>query len=219
MEHRFYEKTLKQQHIIQFKILGPAILFIIVLGGVFYLLDVSFLIFIGFSITLSIIAPFIDVPSGVKSGSLKYYSPILIGESVKNGILKLHVGTLFHYYYVLNKRTSRTERKKQAFRGYIQGLISLIEEYEITRPNAIKIKATSYIINKRTAEKIGLCKVKTDFLGHLILYFNYFNLLCSLSLMNTKLSFPNLSDMCSFEGDLDDLISKKNYLIALKNRI
>jgi hypothetical protein len=219
MQHRFFVKTQKQQHVIQLKILICAIFLNIVLGSVLYLLDASFLIFVIISITLSIIASFIDVPSGIKSGNLIYYSPLLIGEAVKNKILKLHGGTLFDYYYVLNRRASYSERKRQVFKGYIDGLLNLIEKYETTPQNAIRIKATSYIINTRTAQKMGLHKVKTDFLGAMIIYFNYFNLLCSLSLLNAKLTFPNINNVCSFEGDLNDLMRKKDYLLALKSRI
>ena len=39
-----------------------------------------------------------------------------------------------------------------------------------------------------------------------------FNLLCSLSLMNAKLTFPNMRNISSFEGDLEDLLSTKDYL-------
>ena len=68
---------------------------------------------------------------------------------------------------------------------------------------------------------MGLHKVKTDFLGSMLIYFIYFNLLCSLSLslLNTKLTFPNLNNVCSFEDDLDDLMRKKGYLLALKSCI
>jgi hypothetical protein len=219
VEHPFFVKTQKQQYMIQLKILTYAVFINIILGSVFVLIGTGFLIFVSFVITLSIVAPFIDVPSGIKNGSLNYYSPLLIGETVKNGILKLHAGTLFDYYYVFSKKTSHSERKKQAFKGYIEGLVNLIELYETTRPNPIKIKATSYIINSRTAKKIGLRKVKTNLLGRFILYFNYFNLLCSLSLMNGKLSFPKLNNVRSFEGELDELIGKKDYFLALNNRL
>jgi hypothetical protein len=219
MKHRFFTKTTKQQFAIQCKIVAFAMLCNIILGAVFFTLDVSFLMILSFSITLSIIAPFIDVPSGVKSGSLHYYSPLLIGETVKNGMLTLHSGTLFDYYYVLDKNTAKTERKKQIYRAYIQGLINLIEKYEKTCPNAIKIKVTSYILNTRTAQKIGMQPVTPGFLQRIILYYNYFNLLCSLSLLNAKLSFPNLGKLGAFVGDLDELINKKQYLIALKNRL
>lgn len=66
---------------------------------------------------------------------------------------------------------------------------------------------------------MGLHKVKTDFLGSMLIYFTYFNLLCSLSLLNTKLTFPNINNVCSFEDDLDDLMRKKGYLLALKSCI
>lgn len=140
---------------LQFKILIWAILLNIVLESVLYLLDANFPILVIISITISIIASFINVPSGIKSGNLIYCSPLLIGEAVKNKILKLHGGTLFDYYYVLNRRTGYSERKRQVFKGYIDGLLNVIEKYETTPQNAIKIKVTSYIFNAITAQKNG----------------------------------------------------------------
>lgn len=125
-----------------------------------------------FSGTMSIIAPFFDTPSLAKQGELIYYSPLFLTEKGKNGVITMHGGTLFDYYYVLDRTLNGTQRTKLIIKGYLDGLLNLIEEYEGKVPNLIKIKGTSYIINERTANKIGLKKVKTSLLQSFILGFN-----------------------------------------------
>jgi hypothetical protein len=216
MEHKFYLKTEKEQKQAQFKLAGVAILLNSVLLLLLFAIGLPLLYLLFISITLSIIAPFFDVPSLAKKGQLIYYSPLFLIEKEKNGVLTIHGGTLFDYYYVIDRDLNGAQRTNLIIRGYLDGLLNLIEEYEGKEPNLIKIRGTSYIINERTANKIGLKKVKTNLLQSLILCFNYFNLTSSYSLAKAKLSFPNLRNTHSFEGDLDTLIQQKKYLLRLK---
>ncbi|KPH94603.1 hypothetical protein AMS58_11430 [Pseudoalteromonas porphyrae] len=219
MEHTFYLLTRQQQHAFQLKLAGLFIVGNLVLAGLFFMLSVLFLSIFAVSISLSVFAPFIDIPSGIKAGSLKYYSPLLIGEKVKNARLVLHGGSLFDYYFVLNSKDSAQQRTKQVFSGYIEGLLTLISEYENHQPTHITLKASSYIINPRTANKLGLRQVETDPLQRLILYFNFINLSCAMSLIKGKFTLVNMKKVYTFEGDLDVLITKKQYLVKLQQRI
>ncbi|BDS12008.1 hypothetical protein AsAng_0027230 [Aureispira anguillae] len=49
-----------------------------------------------------------------------------------------------------------------------------------------------------------------------ILRFNCINLLITHSIAKAKLSFPNLKNIHSFEGKMDDLIQQKAYLLRLR---
>jgi hypothetical protein len=216
VEHKFYSKTEKEQKQVQFKIAGTAIFLNLILILLCFAIGLPLLSFLCISITLSIIAPFFDTPSLKKQGQLIYYSPLFLTEKEKNGVITIHGGTLFDYYYVIDRKLNGVQRTNLIIKGYLDGLLSLIEEYEGKAPNSIKIKGTSYIINERTASKIGLKKVKTNFLQSLILSFSYFNLMSSYSLAKAKLSFPNLRNTHSFEGDLDALIEQKAYLLRLR---
>lgn len=216
MEHQFYLKTKKEQKRIQLKIAGGAILFNLILLLLSFAIGLPLLAILVFSITMTIIASFFDTPSLAEQGQLIYYSPLFLTEKEKNGVITIHGGTLFDYYYVIDRSLNGTQRTNLIIKGYLDGLLSLIETYEDKAPNLIKIRGTSYIINERTAGKIGLKKVKTNFLQSLILSFNYFNLMSSYSLAKAKLSFPNLRNTHSFEGDLDELIAQKNYLLRLR---
>lgn len=219
MIHRFYRLAPRQQRWFQLKLVAGFITLNLVIGLLLMSIDVPFLAFFTFALSLSVFAPFVDVPSGVKSGSLHYYSPLLIGEKIRHNRLVLHSGSLFDYYFVLDRKQSVQERKKQVFCAYVDGLLNLINQYEDKQPTQISIKATSYILNARTANKLGLVPTAPDRLQRFILYFNYINLTCALSLLNHKLTWPNIQKMASYEGKLDTLIDKKNDLIVMKKRL
>lgn len=219
MTHAFYDLTVNQQRWFQLKLTGVFILFNLVVGFALYWLGLWLLIPLVAGLSLSVFAPFVDVPGGVKAGSLIYYSPLLIGEKIKNQCLVLHSGSLFDYYFVLDRSHNAQQRRKSVFACYIDGLLNLIEQYEQQQPVDIKIRATSYILNRRTAKKIGLKPTEPDMLKRFILYFNFINLTCALSLLNCKLTWPDMRKISSFEGELDTLIAKKAELIALRARL
>ncbi len=219
MIHRFYSLPPKQQFIFQLKLALGFIVFNLAMGAVLFSVGLPVLSILVIALSLSVFAPFIDVPSGVKAGSLIYYSPLLIGEKIRKKRLVLHSGSLFDYYFVLNKTDSAQQKRKQVFTAYVEGLLTLIEHFEQQPQNGITVKASSYIINSRTASKLGLKAVNHDFIQRLILYFNAINLTCALSLLNNRLTWPNLLKVQTFEGTLDDLIAKKAHLIKLQKRL
>ncbi len=219
IEHRYYSKSKKQQQKIQFTIAGITLstnLIILVFAVMFkiYLLPI-----IGIAVTISIIAPFYDVPALVRNGKLYYYSPMLLAEKVKNGIIKIHGGTLFDYVFCIDKNLNGNQRTNAILKSYIDGIINLINVYEFENTKNVKIRGTSYILNERTAEKIGFVKVKTNLMQRLILFFNYTNLLISLSLAKAKLTFPRLRSIYTFEGKLENISKNKAFLISLRDRI
>jgi len=170
-----------------------------------------------FGITLSIIAPFFDMPSLKKSGRMIYYSPLFITEKPKDGLIKIHGGTLFDYYFVIEKKMNGKQRTDFIIQQYLEGLLNLIEKYE--RDKNMKISGTSYIINKRTAEKIGFEIINTDILQRLILTYNYFNILISNSIAKNKLTFPNLNKTETFESNIRQLLERKEYIEKLNKSL
>jgi len=218
MENTFFQLSSKQQGLFQLKLAALFIVFNIFVGGILFFLGIPFLIFFVVAFSISVFAPFVDVPGGVKAGNLMYYSPLLIGEKIRNHCLVLHSGSLFDYYFVLNKEHSAIERKKQVFSAYVDGLLNLIEQFENKQSTNISIKATSYILNPRTANKIGLKQVETDIIQRFILYFNIINLTCALSFLNKKFTWANMQNIYTYQGELDSLIAHKGKLKALKKR-
>lgn len=224
LHHQFYSKSRSQQTWLQIKIISLAIAVNLTLLMLFLLIGFSaaslLILCISASITLSIIAPFLDVPSLVKQGRLVYYSPLLLAEQpARDGTVTIHAGTLFDYCFTLSRRAKSQERRKQVFLGFIKGMIKLIDEYSDTGKSDIKIRATSYIFSEKTAMRIGFRKVNTDFMQRCILYFNYFNLLTSYSFINGGFSLLSIKKVVTFESEIRELIKHKNTLLALRKRI
>jgi len=80
------------------------------------------------------------------------------------------------------------------------------------------IKGTTYILNDRTANKIGLKIIKTNITQKLILIYNYVNLLISNSIAKRKISFPKLNKIKTFESDLNELIERKIFIREKNNK-
>jgi hypothetical protein len=219
MQHPFFLKSTKEQRLIQSKIGLLAFALNIIAASISLKLGFYFPIIILITITISIIAPFFDIPSLKKSGKLIYYSNLFVTEKESKGIIKIHGGSLLDYVFVLDKSLNASQRTNYILQKYLEGLLNLIEDCEKNGKNMVKIKGTSYIINERTANKIGLKLSKTDLLQKLLLIFNYPNILVSSSFAKKKISFPKLNQISTFENEVNQLIKRKAYILELKNKL
>lgn len=219
LQHGFYLKSNKEQVRVQIRIgfialLILALVFLICWGTGFFLPLV-----ITVPITLSLIAPFFDVPSLKKSGNLVYYSPLFLAEKQKNGRIIVHGGTLFDYVFVIDRNFNGRERSTLIIGQYLEGLVKLIDQLQKDNSENLTVRGTSYILNKRTAKKIGFEVVQTDFLQRCILIYNYFNLVCANSLAKGKLTFPKLNEIQTFEAGLDDLLERRDFISSLHKKL
>ncbi|MBN7799956.1 hypothetical protein J0A67_03740 [Algoriphagus aestuariicola] len=219
MQHKFYSKSQKQQSRIQLLIGLAAFLVVLFLFMLSWLTGYYFLVVLVLPIVLSLIAPFFDTPSLVKSGSLSYHSLLFLSEKPTDNTIKIHGGTLLDYVFVINRKLNGRQRRDFIVQQYLEGLLNLMEENENKWPKGVKIKGTSYIINERTAQRIGFRPVKTDYLQKLLLTLNYFNVLTSYSIANAKLSFPKLGGTRSFEANLEELLERRELIKDLNGKL
>jgi hypothetical protein len=91
---------------------------------------------------------------------------------------------------VLDKTLSGKQRTNLILLKYLEGILNLIDSCEIDNNTAVRIKGTRYILNERTAHKIGLNIIKANIIQKMVLTFNYVNILISNSIAKRKLSFP-----------------------------
>ncbi|WP_186755295.1 hypothetical protein [Echinicola salinicaeni] len=219
MEHRYYIKSRGQQIQIQF-LIGFAAMLLVLIGFLISWATGIYLIgVLVFTIILSIIAPFFDVPSLRESGKLRYHSLLFFSEKPKNGIVQIHGGTLFDYVFVIDRKLHGKERQRLIIQQYLEGLLDLIEEIESQQADDMIIRGTSYIINERTARKMGFKLVETDFLQKLILLYNFFNIMISASIAKGKLTLPKLRDTQTFEASLHELVKRKAYISSLNEQL
>ncbi|UCS91775.1 hypothetical protein KZP23_13615 [Echinicola marina] len=218
MEHRYYIKSRGQQIQIQFLIGFAALLLVLLVFWVSWSTGIYLIGVLVFTIVLSIIAPFFDVPSLRESGKLRYHSLLFLSEKPKNGIVQIHGGTLFDYVFVIDGKLHGKERQRLIIQQYLEGLLHLIEEIESQQSDDMIIRGTSYIINERTARKMGFKTVKTDFLQKLILLYNFFNVLISASIAKGRFTLPKLRDTRTFEASLHELVKRKVYISNLNEK-
>ncbi|MBZ9629552.1 hypothetical protein LB465_02080 [Salegentibacter sp. LM13S] len=168
---------------------------------------------------LSILAPFIDTPQGKKQDKLIYYSPLFITEKDKNGKIIIHGGTLFDYYYVIDRNWNGKQRIRFILKQYILGLLNLSESFNENEADEITLEGTSYILNERTAEKLGFQKKRTNFLQQFILTYNYFQILLANSIAKDKLSFPAIGKVNTYTVTLSAIKQNKNFLKQLADKL
>ncbi len=120
---------------------------------------------------------------------------------------------------MIDKNIKEKKRVNFILQQYLQGLLNLIEEYETKKADELIIRGTTYIINDRTASRIGFQIRKTDHIQKLILIYNYFNILLTYSIAQGKLSFPKLSDTKTYETSIGNLIARKEYLKNLNEKL
>ena len=213
LTHNFYNKTEKEQKLYFIKVIALLVLSLSAAFILIYLSKLYFLIgLVPFVILL--FAPFLDTPKGIRSGSLQYQSSLLITQTTKKKII-VHGGTLFDYYFVLHQ-FPKSSRKKVVIIGYLRGLLNLIKAYANQAIADHPIQGTSYIINQRTAEKIGLEKVNTNGGQYLILILNYLVLMISYSYGAGKLRFPKLGEVNTYSGTLNKVAERKQFIEDLE---
>lgn len=192
---------------------------IISIISISYFFRLYFLPIIFIWLTLIILAPFIDTPNLVRNGKLKYYSSLLLAENEKNNSINIHGGTLFDYYFIFDKNSSGPQRKKIIIQQYLEGLLNLTKQFENSSFENVNIKGTTYILNEKTAKKLGFKSKRPDFIQTIILILNYPNLLVTKSIASKKLSFPNLSNIRTYETSLKNLISNTEKIKIINKRL
>ena len=159
------------------------------------------------------------MPQGRKKGNLIYYTPLFITEKEKDGRIIIHGGTLFDYYYMIDRNWKGKQRIRFILSQYILGLVKLSESFSEKEAEKITLEGTSYILNDRTAEKLGFRRKETNLLQRFILTYNYLQILLANSIAKGKLSFPTIGRVSTFTAPLSIIKANKNYLYKLAEKL
>jgi len=143
---------------------------------------------------------------------------MLLMEKEKHGVVKLHGGTLLDYTFLLQKDWSAHERKKFVMREMISGLIELLKKFERDEKQIV-FRGSSYILNATTLRKFGFETQSVDGFQYIILILNFAPLTIAKSMVDKKLSFPNLSNVNTFEVGYADLKAHEEKLYKLKKSL
>ncbi|MEL6673412.1 MAG: hypothetical protein AAFR61_14505 [Bacteroidota bacterium] len=213
--HPFFALSPQARRGFQVKLAGAVILFNLLAIGLAVGLGWYGLPIFSLWISLSIIAPFFDVPSLIKQGQLRLYSSMFLIQHPEKDPVIMHGGTLLEYYFALDRSLPASQRTSWILLQYIRGLLAFLEDVDRKGWHSKKLKGTSYILNERTAQKIGLNPTKLDFGQTFILWFNLPNMMVAYSLSKGKLRFPPLWRVRSFEGNMLEISKNKARLELL----
>ncbi len=218
-EHRFYSKTKRQQRTIQLSIGASAIVLNAAVAWLAFATSLYPLPLLSIALTLSIVAPFFDVPSMKRNGRLIYYSPLFLAERERDGVITIHGGTLLDYVYAVDLSLNGRLRTNQILLGYVDGLLNLMEDSGDRDLDQLRVRGTSYIVNERTANMIGFVRVPTSLVQTVILLYNYLNISLCYSIARAGLSFPRFREIGTYEGTLSSIAARKDALVRLKQRL
>lgn len=215
VNHPYYHKTRSARKRFSAKLIAVALVFNGLIWVVCFAINFYLPAIFSVYISLILIAPFIDVPAMVASGKLTYFSPFLLAEKEKNDRVNIHGGTLLDYAFAIERSMSGKQRRKFILRGYLKGLIKLIDWADDKGKTRLKITGTTPILNKRTAAKLGFKVRSLNFIQLIILLFNYPNLTVGQSIANAQLSLPRIARAKTIEADIEDLKKRREYMEAL----
>ncbi|GGE32594.1 hypothetical protein GCM10010832_11070 [Psychroflexus planctonicus] len=216
MQHPYNKLEEQSKKQFQWKII-LLIIGIVVFSGILIYFTKSFLPFILIFIGINTLASFIDVPQGIKKGNLVRYSPMFLTSKERKQHIQLHGGTLFDYYFCLPEYKTASERKKAVLLAYLEGLVNVIETKKDSPET--KVLGTTYILNPRTAEKLGF-KVTPPQIGQkFLLVMNYIPILIAHSLLHKKLSFPKLSNSIGIAAEISELQQNKKRIEQLVEKL
>ncbi len=214
LENTFYLKSPQQKRYLLLLAL-KALLLNLALGLLFFVAGMPLLIGLTIWATLQILAPFFDVPQMVKNGNLIYFSPLFLVEKESKGAMVLHGGTLFDYHFTINKAWSSKRKTNYVIQQYLLGLLHLVEN----KPDDLILTGTSYVLNTKTAERLGFKKIPSLALQRLILMLNAINLTVSASKIKGRLVVPPISRTNSYSATVKDIKANADFIRALIKRL
>lgn len=219
LKHRFYLKSKEEQVWIQVRVGLASFLLLLLVFLICWKTHFFLPLVLAIPITLSVVASFFDVPGLKKSGHLVYYSTLFLSEKPKDGKITVHGGTLFDYVFVIDRKLNGRKRMNLVLQQYLEGLDHMIDHLQMETMGNPVIRGTSYIINERSAKKLGFQVVETDFLQKCILVYNYFNLMLSCSMAKGKLSWPRLGETKTYEAKLSDLVLRRDFIQSMNGKL
>jgi hypothetical protein len=154
-----------------------------------------------------------------RRGKLIYHSALFLSEPPRNGVITIHGGTLFDYVFAIDRNLNGRQRRQFILQQYLEGLQHLIEKLEKEQRFDLVIRGTSYIVNERTGQKVGFEVVQTDPMQKIVLFFNYFNLMASMSIAKGRFSIPNLLLVKTYEARLESLSAHREQIQLLSERL
>ncbi len=221
MDHPFYARSPSEQRAFRIRFIAGCVGLAVVIVGAALLLPAPWGLLLApllLALLLQVAAPFLDTPSGRARGSLVYYAPLFLVEPLREGVMVLHGGTLFDYWFVLRGPMSAHERRQRVVRDFLRGLIAVAEEHVREGGPSFRLRATTYILHPATARRAGFERAPTS-AGAVLVWLNALLLTVAYSLVQRRLRLPPLHRTRTYEASIESLVHRLPRLRALETRL
>lgn len=147
------------------------------------------------------------------TGFLNYYSPMLLVVRTAYNKWELHNGTTFDYILNMKWKQKGAIASKFIMINYLKGLLKIINEIEEKKiSNEITILGISYIINKKTAERLGFTVERPNIYRRILFVIDYFTLFLMYSFSKGKIAFPNVFKVKKMKISGSRLVASKEII-------
>ncbi|RED92994.1 hypothetical protein [Marinoscillum furvescens] len=149
-----------------------------------------------------------------------YYSPMVVSFGNNKRYIDLHNGTSFDYLMDMSHVKPGIAWRNKMLHNYLSALLKIIHQMEHEGlSNHTTIRGSSYFLSQRSGEKLGFKVSNASLLEKLNIALNYLDLIWMYSLTNGKLTFPNLRTISTVSTSGSELITRKQRIMDLVNRL
>ena len=152
-------------------------------------------------------------------GYLHYYSPLLLIIKRKKNIWEIHGGNMFDFFINMKWNNKGTQAQRLVISNYLKGLLEIINEIERSKKVNFELFGISYILNEKTAKKLGFSVEQVKLRRKFLFFLDYINLAIMYSFSKGEVSFPNILKTVKVSINSCDLLKSKNKITEYFNFI
>lgn len=216
--HPFFQLSKTRQQRWQWGILAAMLLLLIGIG----LIGIStqqYWVGLLLPLPIQLAAPFLDMPSGKKSGRLIYYAPLFVVEPTRKKTILLHGGTLFDYFFVLPHVHAVPLRRRRVLHDYVRGLRLLAKACMERQEGDSRLRGTTYFLRPETVRTFGFEPVRTDAGQRLVLWLNAAQVTLAYSWLNQAFRWPPLTNIRTYEAKASAVWDQREKLEKLEKQL
>lgn len=112
-----------------------------------------------------------------------------------------------------------TQAQRLVISNYLKGLLEIINEIERSKKVNFELFGISYILNEKTAKKLGFSVEQVKLRRKFLFFLDYINLAIMYSFSKGEVSFPNILKTVKVSINSCDLLKSKNKITEYFNFI
>jgi hypothetical protein len=154
------------------------------------------------------------------SGVYQYYSPMLLAYAPNDKLLDLHLGTSFDFIQQFRWSDRGPRARRHILASVLRGMVAVAEEIEAgKRPPEVRVEATSYFFNDKTATRLGFQMETPSWHTRLNFLLHFPEVAACESFVRGRPSMPNILRLRKATASGAEIVANKAKIAALAERI